>query len=343
LRRVRASVQSALGISTLQAAVVDQRRELDRLLHAHHETASTTKQGFELASDANHVANMAQEIARLALDDAERTPAMLDALHDHELRLLANDRLASIIRTMAWLELTEADEAQQELSVSVVTPTFNRSARLGRMVSSVLAQTHPRWELLIGDDGSDDDTPKVMEALAAGDERIRAFTLDHGGVAAARNRLLDEAKGDVVVYLDDDNLMAPGWLRAVAWFFSARPEIDVAYGARLIDVPERLWGEDHAGSTLPSIQWEPFDRRALEEGNRIDMGCLAHRRVGVDARFDERLSRLADWDLVLRLTEERPAGELPALAICYTTDAPDRLTADVDQNPEIEIVRSKLR
>src|SRR5262249_37016643 len=173
-----------------------------------------------------------------------------------------------------------ADESSDEVTVSVITPTFNRSARLGRMVASVQAQTHPRWELLIGDDGSDDDTPKVIEALAAADDRIRGYALDHGGVAAARNRLLDEATGDVVVYLDDDNVMAPSWLRAVAWCFSARPEVDVAYGARLIDVPERLWGEDHAGSTLPSIQWEPFDRRALEEGNRIDMGCLAHRREG---------------------------------------------------------------
>jgi hypothetical protein len=330
-----------LGITSLQADVDRQRRELEQLGDAHHQTAAQADQGFELASQANHVANDASSMARTALDDAERTPAILDALHDHELRLTANDRLAAIIRTTAWLELAP-DEASDELTVSVITPTFNRSGRLGRMVASVQAQTHPRWELLLGDDGSDDDTPKVIESLAAADDRIRGFTLDHGGVAAARNRLLDEATGDVVVYLDDDNLMAPGWLRAVAWFFAGRPDVDVAYGARLIDVPERLWGEDHAGSTLPSIQWEPFDRRALEEGNRIDMGCLAHRREGVDARFDERLSRLADWDLVLRLTEDRPAAELPALAICYTTDAPDRLTADVDQNPEVEIVRSKL-
>jgi hypothetical protein len=90
------------------------------------------------------------------------------------------------------------------------------------------------------------------------------------------------------------------------------------------------------------VQFVAFDRDDLERANSVDMGCIAHRRALPEATFDERLHRLADWDLFLRLTAERPPFELPVLAIAYFTDAPDRVSVVADEDPELTIVRAKL-
>ncbi len=71
-----------------------------------------------------------------------------------------------------------------------------------------------KWEAVIVDDASTDDTADFVRSSAARDARIRLIQADGGGSAAARrNRALLEAKGQILTYLDDDNLMGHGWLR----------------------------------------------------------------------------------------------------------------------------------
>jgi hypothetical protein len=343
VRRIRARLGALVGVSALEAKVDEQRAQLAELAAAHDRTAQAANHGVVVAGDAAHDATTATAMARRALDGTEQLPSILARLHELDRRVGQGERLAAIVRTTAWLELLGAAPPADELTISIVTPTFDRVDRLQRAVATVRSQSHPRWELLVGDDGSADDTPKVLDALAADDERIHGYNFEHQGGSAVRNRLLAEATGDVIVYLDDDNLMAPGWLRAVAWCFTEHPEVDVAYGARLVDDPARLWGDGTtADPALPAVQFEPYRRDALEAGNFVDMGCLAHRRGLAEASFDEQLHRLADWDLVLRLTAERTPFELPALAIGYLTDAPGRRSAAVDEDPEAAIVRAKL-
>ena len=150
-------------------------------------------------------------------------------------------------------------------------------------------QTYERWELLVVDDGSDDGTAEYLKHLD--DPRIRPFHLDRVGVSNARNNALDNAHGDVVVYLDDDNRFDPDWCKAVAWCFATHPDVDVCYGARVFDDNGRAHFESDSG--LPGLQFLPWDRAAVEEFNRVDMNVLAHRRGVANARFesDVRLLR----------------------------------------------------
>ena len=166
------------------------------------------------------------------------------------------------------------------------------------------------------DDGSDDDTFEVISRLAARDDRVRAFRIDHGGVAAARNYTLDRARGDAIVYLDDDNRFDPDWLHAVVWAFTADECRRVLYGARVVDDVDRHHGRSAGGR--PWLQFLEWDRRAVEEFNRVDMNVLAHRPS--PARFDTLIDYFADWDLVLKLTDETEPFELPVVATYYTTD-----------------------
>jgi len=91
--------------------------------------------------------------------------------------------------------------------VSVLIPAWDSAAWVGEAIESALAQTHPRLEVVAVDDGSTDGT---SEALRSFGERIRWERTPHRGAAAARNRLLELARGEWVQYLDADDLLLPG-------------------------------------------------------------------------------------------------------------------------------------
>ena len=91
--------------------------------------------------------------------------------------------------------------------VSVVIPTFNRAATIVRAVESVLQQTYRPLELIVVDDGSTDGTSEVLQAYGKAVVYVRQ---DNAGPAAARNRGIRESQGDMVAFLDSDDV----WLAA---------------------------------------------------------------------------------------------------------------------------------
>ncbi len=230
------------------------------------------------------------------------------------------ERMAKIAELSAWLAHVEVPD---ELLVSVVLPTRNRAARLERAIESVRKQTYENWELLVVDDASDDDTWPRLQKLATNDPRIRTFRFERqGGSSRARNHALDAARGDVVVYLDDDNRFDPDWVRAVAWAFTEYPDTRVAYGARVVDDDIRHQGLP--GRSMPMVQFLAWDREAMLQSNRVDQNVIAHRPS--PARLDETGDHFTDWDLMLQLTDDCEPLELPAIAVHYYSDVPDRVT-----------------
>jgi len=272
------------------------------------------------------------------------TSAVLEATRESVAALQGRvqelERAASVATVGAWLRQIEVPE---KLSITVVLPTHNRCELLQRAIDSVRGQTYPNWELVVVDDGSDDETAGVLERARSQDARIVTARLDPAeGASQARNRALDLARGDLVVYLDDDNRFDPDWLRAVAWAFTEYPDVNVAYGARIVDDVRRHHGFDPGG--MPWLQLLDWDRELCAAQNIVDQNVLAHRRGFANARFDERLTHYSDWDLVLQLTQHEDPLVLPAVAACFTTDAPSRLSHDWGA-PEVvaqyEYVRAK--
>ena len=98
-------------------------------------------------------------------------------------------------------------------SVSVIIPTWNRSASLERAVRSALGQSHPPLEVLVCDDGSTDDSEFVVRSI--GDPRVIWLTgARSGGPAVPRNRGIGQSRGDWLAFLDDDDEWLPGKLAA---------------------------------------------------------------------------------------------------------------------------------
>jgi teichuronic acid biosynthesis glycosyltransferase TuaG len=107
--------------------------------------------------------------------------------------------------------------------VSVLMPLHNAADTLVDSVSSVRAQKYANWELVIVDDASVDGSSQLATDLAAQDERIQVFKLDHnGGAAAARNYALRMAKGRYIAFLDSDDLWDPDKLAVQLAFMKDR-------------------------------------------------------------------------------------------------------------------------
>jgi glycosyltransferase involved in cell wall biosynthesis len=253
---------------------------------------------------------------------------------------LVDERVALARAVQVWMVVRWLDQAPIESStlISVVLTTRNRRAYLERAIASVLAQRHFALELVVIDDGSTDDTAELLAAIL--DPRVRVLRTAGIGVSAARNLGLAAARGKIITHLDDDNLMDPGWLRAVAWAFERWPDTELLYGARLIeDAPAR--GSIPSG-VMPSMEWLPFDRARLEQANYIDMNVIAHRADLPEARFDEALRSSVEWDMLLRLTARRSPLELPVIACLYSNYAPNRVSEQPAVLEDSRIVRARL-
>lgn len=100
--------------------------------------------------------------------------------------------------------------AEHKKLCSVIIPAYNCERTIRCSVESALFQSYDVLEVLIADDASTDNTGYVLKDLAAEDSRIKLFFLEkNGGVAEARNRLLSEAKGDYIAFLDADDIWEP--------------------------------------------------------------------------------------------------------------------------------------
>lgn len=198
-------------------------------------------------------------------------------------------------------------------TISVVIPTYNRARFLPAAVASVRAQSYPCDEILIVDDGSSDDTAEVVAALGPG---VRLIRQANAGPAAARNRGIDEARCDLVAFLDTDDRWLPGKLAAQVELFRREPALALACadmaiedgaGVQLVEsnfVQRGLQPEFAAlnGRPLPDAP-----RRLLELNFVNTSTVVAKRQLLVElGGFDTRLRYGEDLELWLRIAARHP-------------------------------------
>lgn len=116
-------------------------------------------------------------------------------------------------------------KAIRESLVSVLLPGFNAARFLGAAVASIQRQSLCEWELLLLDDGSEDDTPWLAESFARSDPRIRAFRFPHRGIAQTLNEGLALARGAFIARMDADDVSHPWRLSLQKAFLERNPSI----------------------------------------------------------------------------------------------------------------------
>lgn len=198
---------------------------------------------------------------------------------------------------LPWLRrhLETTDRTGDPL-VSVVVRTKNRRALLPKALSSVLAQTHPRIELVVVNDGDED----VSDLVAGAGRHLEAYhcvtTGENRGRGAAANCGLAQATGEYFLFLDDDDWLDPPHLSTLVRAITADPDTLVAYTG--VRVASTGWESDRIFNT-------PFDRNRLYYDNYIPIHAALVSRSIIDAgiRFDESLEVLEDWDFWLQVLQ----------------------------------------
>jgi glycosyltransferase involved in cell wall biosynthesis/lipopolysaccharide biosynthesis protein len=199
------------------------------------------------------------------------------------------------------------------IGFSMIMPTRNRGWCISEAIGSALRQTHQNFELIVVDDGSDDDTAEIIDRNFGNEIEngtIRYVRLAEAtGVCAARNIGIAHARHDWITYLDSDNQLRPNFLTVIANAIVEHPEKDCFFG-QIINCSTGI------------VVGNSFVRSDILRGNYIDLGVFAHRKSLIQrfGGFDPDLRRLVDWDLIIRLTAHQDPVFLPRVFLDYSDD-----------------------
>ena len=174
-------------------------------------------------------------------------------------------------------------------TVSIVIPTYQHAGEIARCLQGILAQDFADYEIIVVNDGSTDDTLKVLEPFK---DKITLINQENRGGNAARNRGFQQSKGPYVLFCDADVLMRPDMLQKMLDALKAHPEASYAYSSFRFGFKKfGLW---------------PFDAAKLRKMNYIHTTSLIRREHFPG--FDEKIKRLQDWDLWLTMLEQGHVG-----------------------------------
>ena len=195
----------------------------------------------------------------------------------------------------------------------MITATYNMGVYVQEAVDSVLAQTHPRVEVIVVDDGSTDGTSAAL-ARYAGDPRVRVIRQENAGQTRAKNRGLEEARGEFIGFCDADDRWRPPKLERQLPHFAAHPGVGVVYG-------DFAW-MDARGAPLATPRWPCYSGRItgkLFADNFVHFPTTLVRREALAGAggFDESLTMGIDFDLWLRISVDWEFLYVPEVFVDY--------------------------
>lgn len=192
--------------------------------------------------------------------------------------------------------------------ISVIVPVYNTEKYLYRCIDSVLTQTYTDFELLLIDDGSKDASGRICDEYASKDSRVRVFHRENKGLSSARNRGLEEACGDWVIFLDSDDVWADEDGLTKLHQYAAYHNLDVL-----------RFEYQAVNEELEYIEPRSYDKSNIKEriinnyelvkygisGEWFAVLFLLRRDVIADLRFNEQTKFQEDIDFYCRLFSER--------------------------------------
>lgn len=204
---------------------------------------------------------------------------------------------------------------------SVIIPTYNRSKFLKIAVRSVLEQSLPDYELIIVDDGSNDNTKKLFSNID--DKRIRYIQQKHQGVSSARNNGIEKAKGEFVCFLDSDDRFRHDKLKTTYEYIEKYPQYKVFH-------TEEVW---YRKGELLSQKIYHKKPNGLVFKDAVRICCIGTSTVAINKNifkeigiFDKSMPACEDYDFWLRVTHKYPVFLIPEYLTIKEGGRPDQLS-----------------
>ncbi len=181
--------------------------------------------------------------------------------------------------------------------ISIVTPTYNRAGYIEDTILSVLSQSYKHVEYVVMDGGSTDNTVDLLEDYRKRDKRLTYASEKDDGMYDAINKGFGRVAGDILAYINSDDLYTPGVFEAVVDYFRKHPDVDVVYGDTLVANCET--GKVHVNLYMPHPEtW-------LRAGGIIAQPTVFMRRRCWEnaGEFRREVKYLGDCEYWLRLVE----------------------------------------
>ena len=208
--------------------------------------------------------------------------------------------------------------------ITVAIPVYNGATTICATLKSILQQSFQDFEIVVIDDGSTDNTANDVRQIK--DHRIRLIQYSNQGLAASRNRGIDQSQCDLISFIDADDLWTPDKLTDQLTALQAAPTAAVAYSwTDCIDQCDRFC---RRGSHI-SAHGNVYNKLLM--GNFLDSGSNALFRKSVFATvgpFDESLTAAEDWDMFLRVAVEYTFVVVPKVQILYRL-SPQSMSANL--------------
>ncbi|NOU92965.1 glycosyltransferase [Paenibacillus sp. LMG 31456] len=181
--------------------------------------------------------------------------------------------------------------------ISVVTPSYNQGIFLKRTIDSVLNQKIDDLEYLVFDGGSKDDTVEILQSYG---EKLFFISQKDDGQSDAVNKGLKKASGEIIGWLNSDDVYYPNALRTVIDFFNTNPEVDVVYG--------RADHIDEFDNFLEDYYTESWDYERLREICFICQPAVFFRKSVVEkfGVLNKELRYCMDYEYWLRISKDKP-------------------------------------
>ncbi len=213
--------------------------------------------------------------------------------------------------------------------VSVIIPTFNVEHYIEGTISSVLKQSYTNFEIIVVDDSSNDKTPEKVQKLSNSDNRIKYFQIDHAGrPSVPRNFGIRKASGELIAFLDGDDLWTKNKLRDQVAYFINNPGYAFVYSVS-VTVGAGIFSSHYEVLPLLHKAARSYDD-LIAKGNSITCSSVLVKKVLLDEvnGFDED-PKLAveDYDLWLRLSKLGSIGFVPRLHVYYSVH-PSQFSGD---------------
>lgn len=197
---------------------------------------------------------------------------------------------------------------------SIVVPAYNYGSLVERAVASACLQSGEDFEVVVIDDGSTDNTPEVLDRLEARYATLRVLRQKNAGASAARNKGVNEARGDFILFLDADDELLPNALAAFREAIENQPQVDVLVG-RTLSVFDS--GEERE-SPVPRLSDDPEQRFLdyLYKKLRMSNGAVLTRRELLVAHpFNPELRQTEDIPVFSQCLAAGQCAVLPFVVV----------------------------
>jgi hypothetical protein len=345
-RHESALLDVAEGVRALQSAVSEQTTLLTRIAARYEPESSDRQLEPPEVKALRRERDYAQAAADARLVVIEEQKKAIDALQRSRLKHRMRQVLAPRIGVLYQYDprpmevppsYARRKPPEPAPTISIVTPSLNQGAFIERTIKSVVQQGYPKLEYIIQDGMSGDDTVEVLDRYR---EKLTSIASEKDdGFADAINRGFSKATGEILAYLNSDDLLLPGALNYVGEYFARHADVDVVYGHRIVI--------DEYDSEIGRWVLPAHDDAALSWADYVPQETMFWRRTiweKVGGGVDESFRFAIDWDLLLRFRDAGAKFErLPRFLGAFRVHPHQKTSAEMAENGvrEMGILRER--